>query len=223
MNSKMEELIEYFSNLTVRETIGWASVLAGLVIILWMTSTYVGDRNDGIDQELGIVRQWNSMQARYSQRRLAVVDQLNIGDRKKDALAKLLKTGVGQRSAFTDDDGRLDRQKFISAVHEAYPELTELKIYDHLFEQVKLMRAAFASDQGKLADQVRAYDLWRTTGGLFHPFMVEMIGFPSNMLEIRIGAKVLRGDDALEKLSRAIISQDAADIFESGKDRALER
>jgi hypothetical protein len=223
MNNKLEELIDYFSNLTVREYVYWASALAVLVVIVWGTASYVGIRNAGIDQELGMVLQWNTMEARYSQGRLAIVDQLKIADDKKEALAKLLKSGVGQRSVFTDDAGRLDRSKFISVVHEAYPELTELKVFDRLFLQVQLMRKQFASDQGKLFDQVRAYDSWRVTGGLLQPFIIEMLGFPSDILQIRIGQKVLTGKDAYEKLSRAIISQDAVEIFETGTDRALAR
>jgi hypothetical protein len=221
MNSKMEEVIDYFSNLTTRQYAYWATGLAFVVMLIWGTASYVGIRNAGIDQELGMVLQWNTMEAHYSQRRLALVDQLKIADDKKDGLVKLLKSGVGQRSVFTDNEGRLNRNKFVSVVHEAYPELTELKIYDRLLEQVQVMRKAFAADQRKLADQVRAYDSWRVTGGLFQPLIIEMLGFPSQVLEIRIGQKVLTGKDALEKLSRAIISQDAVDIFESGKDRAL--
>lgn len=223
MNNKLEELINYFANLTARQYVYWASALAVSVVIVWGTASYVGIRNVGIDQELGMVLQWNTMETRYSQSRLAFVDQLKIADDKKEALSKLLKSGVGQRSVFTDENGQLDQKKFISVVHEAYPELTELKIFDRLFRQVQLMRKQFASDQGKLFDQVRAYDSWRVTGGLFQPFIIEMVGFPSDVLQIRIGQKVLTGKDAYEKLSRAIISQDAVDIFETGTDRALAR
>lgn len=223
MNNIMDRLVNHFSNLTVRQTAYWAAAFASLVFAVAVSVTYVGERNAGNEQELGMVSQWNDMLAHYSQGRLAVVDGLKIADKYKDGLAQLLKSGVGPRSVFTDRDGRLDRDKFISVVHEAYPALDVLQVYDRLFIEVQAMRKAFAADQAKLHDMVRGYDTWRTTGGLFHPLIVEQLGFPSRLLEIRVGNTVLTGPDALDKLSRAIISQDAADIFESGRDRALSR
>lgn len=223
MNNLLEKFADHLSNLTARQAAYWAAALTVLVLVVSAVSTYVDIRNDGNEQELGMVFQWNTMQARYSQGRLSVVDGLKIADNEKDALVQLLKTGVGQRSAFTDANDRLDRNKFISVVHEAYPQLGGLNIYDRLFVEVQAMRTVFAADQGKLHDMVRAYDLWRTTGGLFQPLLVEWIGFPSKRLEIRIGQKVLTGPEALDKLSRAIISTSVQEIFESGKDRPITR
>ncbi|MFN8553092.1 MAG: hypothetical protein U0103_16590 [Candidatus Obscuribacterales bacterium] len=223
MNNIMDRLVNHFTNLTARQAAYWAAALTGLVIAVSIAVTYVGERNAGIEQELGMVSQWNAMQARYSQGRLAVVDGLNIAGKHKDGLVQLLKSGVGRRSRFTDNDGRLDRNRFISVVREAYPELDGLQVYDRLLIEVQALRQAFAGDQDKLHDMVRGYETWRTTGGLFHPFIVEQLGFPSRLLEIHIGNTVLTGPDALDKLSRAIISKDAADIFESGKDRRLSR
>lgn len=213
----IEAILNYFNNLTGRQWVAWSAVLAVLVSSAWGVLSYVGVRNDGIEQELGLVRQWNSMEARYSQGRAAIIDGLQIANEKKEALNQLLKTAIESRSG----QGPLDRRQFLSVVKEAYPSLAQLKIFDKLVRQVQATRNEFAVDQKKLADQVRAYDAWRTTGGLFHPWYVRQAGFPSSSLEIRIGETVLKGQAALDKISQAIISAETTEIFQSGQDRPL--
>jgi hypothetical protein len=137
---------------------------------------------------------------------------------------KLLTTAISGRQgagSMAADDGKVDGQKFISAVQEAYPDLGGLKVYDRLLDQVQAMRKAFAADQTKLADQVRGYDQWRTTGSLIHPWLVSELGFPSNRLQIHIGSKVLVGREALDKLSVVIMTGESEDLFRSGQDRQI--
>jgi hypothetical protein len=215
----IEAIFDCVNNLTGRQYLAWSAALAIFVGSCWGVLSYVSVRNDGIDQELGLVFQWNTMEARYSQGRATIIDGLQIANDKKEALNQLLKTAIESRSG----RGALDRRQFLSVVKEAYPDLTQLKIFDKLANQVQAMRKAFALDQTKLHDQVRAYDKWRTTGGLFHPWLVRRFGFPSDQLEIHIGQTVLKGQQALDKISQAIISAESSDIFTSGHDRQLQK
>jgi hypothetical protein len=184
--------------------------------------SYLHTRNDGRGQELGLTKQYKDMMSRYGQFRANAGDQLGIVREKRDALDKIFTDVIEKRNPqFVNKDGSVNTQAVISAVREAYPDLTGLNIFDHLLNVIEAGRKAFAEDQTKLADQVRAYNDWRTTGSLMHPWFVEQVGFPSKVLEVRIGDQLLQGKDALNKMSEVIMTRESQDIFKSGTDKPL--
>jgi len=224
MAQTIQKIIDYFSNLTTRGYIVWGCGLAVVVAISSGFGYYVQTRNDGVNQELALVQQWNEMEARYSQNRASIIDGLGVANEKRDAINQIIKTAIEGRGFGTDnknDKVTVDKQKFMSAVQEAYPDLKGLDIYDKLFRQVQAMRKAFAGDQSKMADQIRSFDTWRNTGGLIQPWFISEIGFPTEHLTIRVGDQVYTRQAALDKLSTVIMTDESAKIFNSGKDQQL--
>ncbi|MBY0359533.1 MAG: hypothetical protein K2W82_16130 [Candidatus Obscuribacterales bacterium] len=204
---------------------GW--VIAGVVVILLVIfvgiplGVYTGNRNEGTSRELGLTREFKNMQSRYGQFRLGYADSLGIIDAKKNAMNDVLHAAVTGRYDKSGKAGEVDRQAFFSAVKEAYPDLSGLDVYDKLLTFVQAGRERFAKDQEMLADMVRSYDTWRKTGSFLHPTIVGWCGFPSDSIEVRIGSKVLRGKEALDKMSQVEIGAEAAEIFDTGVDKTL--
>lgn len=196
--------------------------LALLFVLASCIGTYVSTRNDGINQELALTRQYKDMMAGYGTFRTTAMDQLNIAREKRDAIDSILKD-VMEGRAYVKKDGSVDSSALVLAITEKYPDLTGLNIYDQVLTTVQAGRTRFAKDQRKLSDQVRSYNDWRSTGGLLHPVIVSLVGFPSTSLEVRIGNNPpLTGQAALDKMSEVIITKDTQDIFNNGQDQGLD-
>lgn len=200
--------------------IGIALVVILVPTITWV-SIYTTTRNEGRSQEIALTRQWNDMQARYGQSRLAVADQLGIAREKMAAVEEILKNAVTGRYDKKDQEGVIDQQAVFSAIAEAYPDLDVANAYDVILTTVQAMRERFAKDQKKMQDMIRSYDTWRSTGEWYHPLVVDYLGFPSEHLEARVGSKTLTGKEALEKMSTAIIDGQTRDIFDTGVDTGI--
>lgn len=201
------------------QVIGGVSASVGLFLLVSFISCYTSNRNRGTDFELDLTRVFKSTQVNYSQFRTSFGDQMNIASEKRAAMNKLLMDAVTGRF---DKNGKVDNNAFFSAIAEAYPDLKGLDVYDKLLTFVQAGRERFAKDQETLADMVRGYDEWRTTGSAVHPWFVSSVcGFPSDALEVRVNGKVLRGAEALEKMKEVYISAEAMQIFATGVDQAL--
>jgi hypothetical protein len=191
-------------------------------LIVAFVGSYLVVRNDGRRQELDLTNQYKQMMARYGQFRASAGDQLGIAREKRDALDKIFTDVIEKRSPqFVNKDGSVNTPAVVSAVREAYPDLSGLNIFDRLLVVIEAGRKRFAEDQAKLADQVRSFNDWRTTGSLFHPWFVSKVGFPSSVLEVRIGNDLLTGEPALNKMSEVIMTRDSQEIFDTGTDKPL--
>ncbi|RTL36771.1 MAG: hypothetical protein EKK48_26435 [Candidatus Melainabacteria bacterium] len=199
-----------------------ALALTVLVFVtsVWVAGEYKQTRNEGREFELGLTAYNKESMSEYDQGRSTVLDGLKIGDDKRKGLEALLRAGIEERK-FAGAGGALDRNAFISAVKEAYPDLAQLGIYDKIADYVVEMRKKFATNQTHLALEIKKYNTWRTTGGLFHPFFVKLFGFPSKSLEIKIGATTFTGEEALQRMSTVIMSSGSKKIFETGEDQPL--
>jgi hypothetical protein len=198
--------------------------LIALVVVIGLVSlvgTYTSVRNEGRRQELALTKQFKDTQVQYGQFRTSIYDQLSIAREKRDAMDKILVDAVTGRYDKKGANNEVDRTAVFSAIKEAYPNLDGLDIYDKIIVQVQAGREAFAKNQEQLQDEIRSYDQWRTTGSLLHPWFVEKLGFPSPLLEARVGDKVYRGVDAYDKMSRIIVGSDTSQIFDSGVDKPL--
>lgn len=51
--------------------------------------------------------------------------------------------------------------------------------------------------------------------------VVNMLGFPSDSLEARIGDNVYRGRDALDKIKTLVVTKDTVTAYESGETAPL--
>ncbi len=193
-----------------------AAVVLGLVG--WGISTYTGIRNDGRNTELSITAKYKAMQASYGQDRLAFTDQIGIAREKRDAMDKILTDAVSGRYN-KPGSPQVDNGKLFSAITEAYPDLAGLNIFDQIMPFITQMRSKFAQDQAQVAEMIRDYNSWRTTGSFLHPTFVDWAGFPSDALEMQANGNVYRGKDALDRMSRPIIGSDTGVIFDTGVDQ----
>ncbi len=193
-----------------------AAVVLGLVG--WGISTYTEIRNDGRNTELSITAKYKAMQASYGQDRLALTDQLGIAREKRDAMDKILTDAVSGRYN-KPGSPQVDNGKLFSAITEAYPDLTGLNIFDKVSDFVGQMRSKFAQDQAQIAEMIRDYNSWRTTGSFLHPTFVDWAGFPSDALEMQANGNTYRGKEALDRMSRPIIGSDTGVIFDTGVDQ----
>lgn len=183
--------------------------------------TYTSVRNEGRSQELAMTAHWKNTQTRYGQFRLGMADKMTIAREKRDAINKILVDAVSGRYDKAGQDGTVNKDAVFSAIVEAYPDLKGLDIFDQLLTDIQAGREAFAKDQEQMADMVRSYNSWRTTGSFLHPTFVGWAGFPSDQLEARVGDKVYRGKEALDKMSTVIVGQDTGEIFDTGTDKPL--
>jgi hypothetical protein len=200
-------------------------VLAGVAIAAVFTTihaagVYTDVRNVGTKKELQLTGFSKKMMANYDQGRSRILDELGVAGEKRDAIDKILKDAIEARR-FAGSGGAVDRNAFISAVKEAYPDTSGTNIYDKIADDVIVMRKQFAADQAQLADEVQSYNTWRKTGGLFHPLFVSIIGYPSDSLEFTVNGHAYKGPDALDKMSRVIITNESGQIFDSGQDQRL--
>lgn len=193
-----------------------AAVVLGLVG--WGISTYTSIRNDGRNTELSITAKYKAMQSSYGQDRLAFTDMIGIAREKRDAMDKILTDAVSGRYN-KPGSPQVDNGKLFSAITEAYPDLTGLNIFDKVSDFVGQMRSKFAQDQAQIAEMIRDYNSWRTTGSFLHPTFVSWAGFPSDALEMQANGNTYRGKEALEKMSRPIIGSDTGVIFDTGVDQ----
>jgi hypothetical protein len=199
-------------------------VLAVIVLgfATYAISTYTNTRNEGRRQELALTAEYKAVQVNYGQFRTSFYDQVGIAREKRDAMDKILTDAVSGRY---DKAGspQIDSGKLFSAVVEAYPDLKgQLDIYDKILTFVQQGREKFAQDQQHLQTMIQGYNEWRTTGSFLHPMYAGWL-FPSNSLEARIGDKVYRGQEALDKMSSVIVGADTGAIFDSGVDKPLDR
>ncbi|MBC7997256.1 MAG: hypothetical protein IAF58_04910 [Leptolyngbya sp.] len=217
MNS--EKILEYLK---------MPKVIIGLIIaavLLFGTvstiTTYTSIRNEGRSQELAMTSHWKNTQSRYGQFRLGMADKLTIAREKRDAINKILVDAVSGRYDKAGQAGTVDQAAVFSAIVEKYPDLKGLDIFDTLLRDIQAGREAFAKDQEQMADMVRSYNSWRTTGSFLHPTFVNWAGFPSDVLEVTVGDKVYRGQNALDKMSKVIVGQDTNEIFDTGNDKPV--
>lgn len=192
------------------------AVVVGL--IGWGISTYTEIRNDGRNTELTITAKYKAMQSSYGQDRLAFTDMIGIAREKRDAMDKILVDAVSGRYN-KPGSPQVDNGKLFSAITEAYPDLTGLNIFDKVSDFVGQMRSKFAQDQAQIAEMIRDYNSWRTTGSFLHPTFVDWAGFPSDALEMQANGNTYRGKDALDRMSRPIIGSDTGVIFDTGVDQ----
>jgi hypothetical protein len=197
-------------------------VVAALLIgfAAYAISTYTDLRNEGRRQELALTAQYNTMQAGYGQFRTSIYDQVSIAREKRDAMDKILVDAVSGRYN-KGNSAQIDRAALFSAIKEAYPDLGGLDIYDKILTAIQQGREKFAQDQSKMQTMIQDYNEWRTTGSFLHPIFAGWM-FPSDSLEARTGDKVARGQEALDKMSRVIVSAETSDIFDSGEDKPLD-
>lgn len=191
-----------------------------LVILAFSVFGYINTvRNEGIKQENALEAQYRSNQNELSTYILQFKESLGVADKGSSKLEEILTEAVKGRY-----DGNMEPGtggSMFSAITEAYPDLTATtQAYAKVQDLVVSGRNAYKNQQDKLLDQIRAYENW-SESGLFRSMVVDMIGFPSDSLEARVGDKTYKGAEALDKMKDIVLVKDATQAYDTGETAPL--
>jgi hypothetical protein len=195
-----------------------AGVAALLVLILGF-SIYgkVNSINtDGVRMETALNAQYKDNQNELSSYILKFNESLGIADRQSNKLNEIITEAVKGRY---DNDTSLQPGTggaMFSAITEAYPDLTaSTESYAKVQDLVVSGRDAYKNKQSKLLDQIRDYQTWQNTG-LIQRQVIENMGFPSKTLKVTDNGVTYTGEDALERMERIVLTDQAVEAYETG-------
>jgi hypothetical protein len=193
----------------------------GLVIIIALLGSLVsgyfylnGVRNTAVGYETRLSAQYLDNQNHLSAFISGFYEMVGVANLKSDKLDKILVDAV---------KGRYDKGGFgaggslFNAIHEAYPDLSGLNVYDKVADYIAAQRESYRAIQSKLLDMLRGFDNWRQLGFL-RSFVVEsVLGVPSKRLSAKVGDQALHGEDALKKMYQIVLTEDAVKAYQSGR------
>lgn len=190
-----------------------AAVLFTVAAIFFSTLDSV--QKGGVDRETALNAQYLANQNELGTYISGFYETVSVADRKSEKLETILTEAVkgryeGQTSA------QPGRGQLFSAILEAYPDLTQLDVYDRVVDYISAGRASYKNKQDKLLDMLREYDRWRRRGYL-HRMVVSLTGYPSDGLEARIGRKVVHGREARDQMYLIVLPSDAAEAYTEGE------
>lgn len=196
--------------------IGGITAVVALFII-WIFSAAVGAKNDGIDKATALSAQYRDNQNYLSSYIAGFYEQTGVAKVKADKLNDILVEAVKGRY-----DGKMDPGtggSLFSAITEAYPDLSGLDVYDKIVDYVAGGRVGYRNKQSKLLDMIRDWESW-SDKGFVHPMLVNSF-VPMDKFEARVGDKVYRGEEAIEKMKQIVLVGQATEAYESGEDQIL--
>ncbi|OPZ90170.1 MAG: hypothetical protein BWY75_00843 [bacterium ADurb.Bin425] len=154
-----------------------------------------------------------------------IKEAVGIANLKSDKLDQVLRNAVSGRYGDSNAAGNRQGQggAFFSAIVEAYPDIRgQLDLYDRIAERVFSGREAFKQKQNALLGEVQAYEVWMNDGLVQSIMIKRVIGAPTDLLQARIGTKVLRGQAALDQIRLVVTSKGTNESFESGQEEAID-
>lgn len=191
-----------------------AVVVTLLVIVISIASSFSSIKKEGVDRETALTSQYLDNQNELSKYISGFYEQLGVADRKSEQLNTILVEAIKGRYE-GNTSAQPGQGQLFSAIAEAYPELTQLDVYDKVVDYIASNRESYATKQTKLLDMLSRYDNWRNTG-LLHEPMVSMMGFPSDTLRAQIGNDITRGEDALDQMYRIVTTEQGSEAYRSG-------
>lgn len=206
------EFVKKYKKLIVGAAIALVLIIVGSSLLGWVNDT----RNTGIQKETALVAQYQDNQNELSGYILKFNESLGIADRQSNKLNDILLDAVKGRY---DNDSSLNPGtggSMFSAITEAYPDLTATsEVYAKVQDLVVSGRDAYKNKQSLLLDRIRDYNSWRETD-LARSWLVDTLGFPSDNLKVTVGNNTYRGLDALDQISRLVLTEDAVTAYETG-------
>jgi len=170
-------------------------------------------QQEGVQRETELNQQYLTAQNELSTYTSTFYETIGVANLKSDKMDQIITDAVKGRYD-SQGSAQPDRAQLFSAIKEAYPSL-DLSIYDKIVDQIRAGRKAFQAQQDKLIDMLRAYDNWRASG-LFQPWFIRHLGFPSEHLEARIGKDVKHGADARDQMWLIVTTSDTKRAYETG-------
>jgi hypothetical protein len=135
-----------------------AGSFAALIVLA--DATLLGEVNSA--QSEGTQKE-TALTAQYLQNQLSTVltivkEQLGVADRESAKLDQILTDAIKGRTSGASAAKVDQSQLVLSAIKEAYPNLSGLDTYDKMMQSISLGQQAYADDQAKLLDMLRAFD-----------------------------------------------------------------
>jgi hypothetical protein len=181
-------------------------------LVSWVRETQA--TGVGFEQRLGT--QYLDNQNELSKYISGFYEQAGVLEAQTDALDQILLDAVKGRY---DEGGFAAESPFFAAIFEAYPEASAAQLMDNygaLQDYITAGRESYANKQTKLLDILRAYDTWRFSG-LARPFLIRLLGFPSENLKARVGDFVFTGQSAVDKMYAIVLTERAVEAYEDGR------
>ena len=192
-----------------------AIVVAVIVAGISVFGTFNSIRNQGIEKENALEEQYRGNQNELSTYVLKIKETLGIADRGNNKVDEILVDAIKGRY-----DGNMapgTGGSMFSAITEAYPDLTaNTALYAKVQDAIISGRDAYKNAQNKLLNMIRAYENW-SQQGFVNSAIVNMLGFPSEALEARIGDKTYTGKEALNRMKDIVLVKDATTAYETGE------
>lgn len=197
---------------------GWliSGGILGAVVILSMVlyGTFNNIDKEAERREAALTAQYLDNQNELSKFISGFHEQFGIAEAKAEKLDVILEDAMKGRYSEGSTAQPVGGQ-FISAVVEAYPDLSGLDSYDRVMDYVAGGRESYKQQQTKLLDMIREYDTWRRSG-LIHQRLVSMAGHPGDGLRAQIGAFVVTGDEALDQMRLIVTTSGTQQAYTTG-------
>lgn len=202
----------------------WVQIVAVLTALLLIFGLFTYSKinslhREGVQREAELTAQYLDAQNELGSFISTFYEQLGIADRKSEKLDLILSDAVKGRYDQTGltpaTPGQPQGNQLISAIVEAYPDLSGLNSYDRILDTIASGRTAYKNKQSLLLDKLRAYDTWRNQN-IFGSMLIRIAGFPSDNLRAQVGQQFVTGKAAENQMYVIVLPSDAQQAYTSG-------
>ena len=190
--------------------------LIALGVVLLLTGIFFiktnSTRNRLVSDDTALSAQYQANQANLSKCLLTIHETFSLAQVKTDAIDKVISDAVKGRYD-TGSTAQPTGGGLISALREAYPDLSGLNTYDRVADNVIACRTDYASLQSKLLDMLRSYESYRNSG-FIHSKVVSAVGYPN--LVARVGRHAYTGEAALNQMHLIVTTSESDKASETG-------
>lgn len=117
----------------------------------------------------------------------------------------------------SDSSAQVGMGQAFSAIVEAYPDNSGVTDrYAEVMKVLKSCREEFSNVQTDLLEKLNEYATWKNSG-LIGKHVKAMLGAPSDDLRAGIGDDVVRGQAAIDRMYKIVLTSGVDDAFESGE------
>lgn len=198
------------------------AVLAALALVfgLFTYSKINSLHREGVRRETQLTAQYLDNQNELGAFISSFYEQLGIAQAKADKLQVVLSDAVKGRydntglTPATPGSPTLGNS-LISAIVEAYPDLSGLNSFDRIIDTISSGRTAYKNKQSTLLDMLRSYDNWRNQN-IFGSLLIRIAGFPSNNLRAQVGQAFVTGKAAEDQMYVIVLPSDATKAYTTG-------
>lgn len=193
-----------------------ACVAAAMMLCVFSYYGYLNSlRSEKIAYETQLNAQYLSNQNYLSAYISGFYEQVGVVNLKSEKMDSILTDAVKGRY---DQQGGFapNKNALFSAIHEAYPDVSGLNIYDKIVDYIASHREGYRAIQDKLLDILREYDFWRQDGFVQSWVVENVLGVPSDTLEARIGTDIAKGKAARDRMYQIVLAQQSRDAYKTG-------